>query len=160
MSAPGGPLLKHVRPETIRVPGRPQVTEAVHHYSRAQRKVSATGTLLKATCSNSGATKGNDTAWTVHRFRHEVTAYVRWRLEADIQMGTDGERDNVCFGSKGEYSERADNFRFAPISGHHQARTPCRKSARSRQRNGCCQSTAGHRQISFRQFPNSEILAS
>ncbi len=34
-------------------------------------------------------------------------------------------------GQNAKYSERADNFRFAPISGHHQARTPCRKSAMS-----------------------------
>src|SRR5438876_4684826 len=34
-------------------------------------------------------------------------------------------------GQNAKYSERADNFRFAPINGHHQARTPCRKSARS-----------------------------
>jgi hypothetical protein len=34
----------------------------------------------------------------VHRFRHEVTAYVRWRLDADIQMGLTV-MDNVCFGS-------------------------------------------------------------
>jgi hypothetical protein len=32
-------------------------------------------------------------------------------------------------GQNAKYSERADNFRFAPINGHHQARTPCRKSA-------------------------------
>ena len=35
---------------------------------------------IEATGSNSGATKSNDTAWTVRRFRHEVTAYVRWRF--------------------------------------------------------------------------------
>jgi hypothetical protein len=33
-------------------------------------------------------------------------------------------------GQKAKYSERADNFRFAPMNGHHQARTPCRKSAK------------------------------
>jgi hypothetical protein len=32
-------------------------------------------------------------------------------------------------GQNAKYSERADNFRFAPMNGHHQARTPCRKSA-------------------------------
>jgi hypothetical protein len=98
MSAPGGPLLKHVRPRPSGCRAAPRYTEAVHHYSRAQRKVSATRTLLKATCSNSGATKGNGTAWTVHRFRHEVTAYVRWRLEADIQMGTDGDGTTSALG--------------------------------------------------------------
>src|SRR6267142_4139706 len=34
-------------------------------------------------------------------------------------------------GQNAKYSERADNFRFAPLNGHHQARTPCRKSATS-----------------------------
>src|SRR5229473_2813378 len=35
-------------------------------------------------------------------------------------------------GQNAKYSERADNFRFAPMNGHHQARTPCRKSAMKR----------------------------
>ena len=34
-------------------------------------------------------------------------------------------------GQNAKYSERADNFRFAPMNGHHQARTPCRKSAKN-----------------------------
>src|ERR1700682_444253 len=37
-----------------------------------------------------------------------------------------------AMGQNAKYSERADNFRFAPINGHHQARTPCRKSAMNR----------------------------
>src|SRR6266403_4793327 len=87
MSAPGGvPYLMHVSPETIRVPGRPQV-----HRSRATAQSICDPGAIEATCPNSGATKGNGTAWTVHHFRHEVTDYVRWRLEADIQMGTDGD---------------------------------------------------------------------
>jgi len=32
-------------------------------------------------------------------------------------------------GQNAKYSERADNFRFAPMNGHHQARMPCRKGA-------------------------------
>jgi hypothetical protein len=35
------------------------------------------------------------------------------------------------WGQNAKYSERADDFRFAPIDGHHQARTPCRNSANS-----------------------------
>src|SRR3982074_205485 len=38
-------------------------------------------------------------------------------------------------GQNAKYSERADNFRFAPINGHHQARKPCRKSAKLRHTN-------------------------
>jgi hypothetical protein len=32
-------------------------------------------------------------------------------------------------GSKGEYSQRADDFRLAPMNGHHQAQTPRPESA-------------------------------
>jgi hypothetical protein len=35
-------------------------------------------------------------------------------------------------GQNAKYSERADNFRFAPMNGHHQARTPCLKGVESR----------------------------
>src|SRR5712672_2554081 len=43
-------------------------------------------------------------------------------------------------GQNAKYSERADNFRFAPINGHHQARTPCRKSAMCRHKSSSCPS--------------------
>jgi len=33
------------------------------------------------------------------------------------------------WGQNAKYSEGADNFRFAAMNGHHQARAPCRKSA-------------------------------
>src|SRR5216684_3203448 len=54
-------------------------------------------------------------------------------------MGLDGKfaqqrwrAGHIRFGSDSDMSMYLDHFRFAPMNGHHQARTPSRKSARRR----------------------------
>src|SRR5258705_9608172 len=86
---------------------------------------------IEATCSNSGATKGNGTAWTVHRFRHEVTDDVRWRLDADIQIGTDGDGTMSALGQTATFPAKCAMSALPLVSEAMSACGPWRGSPRS-----------------------------